>query len=197
MQIYIQVSTSFIESIDRILNRCPRCIKARQDRLRSSYNREDTDVRSIWTLVILRNNAPQSTTISFFFYLSIFRLDIVPRFDLDLVSSGGWKKKKKERIFQGFDSISRNNETFCNISPPRFSPPQRFFKVQRIWQKYLPVPIVPFLWFPHSYLPNERIQRGSRQFAVVLHRPTKRFHPFTSTRFIPDRRITRIFEISS
>lgn len=118
--------------------------------------------------------------------------------DLDLVSSGGWKKKKKkERIFQGFDSISRNNETFCNISPPRFSPPQRFFKVQRIWQKYLPVPIVPFLWFPHSYLPNERIQRGSRQFAVVLHRPTKRFHPFTSTRFIPNRRITRIFEISS
>lgn len=57
--------------------------------------------------------------------------------DLDLVSSGkdGKKKKeKKETIFQGFDSmyVSRDKETFRNISPPRFSPPQRFFKVQRI-----------------------------------------------------------------
>lgn len=80
--------------------------------------------------------------------------------DLDLVSSGkdGKKKEKKETIFQGFDStyVSRDKETFRDISPPRFSPPQRFFKVQRIWQKYrrhgthCSLPLIP-----HSYLPNE------------------------------------------
>lgn len=68
------------------------------------------------------------------------------------------KKEKKETIFQGFDSmyVSRDKETFRNISPPRFSPPQRFFKVQCIWQKYrrhgthCSLPLIP-----HSYLPNE------------------------------------------
>lgn len=95
----------------------------------------------------------------FFFYLSIFRLDIVPRPRPSFIGKR-WKKKKekKETIFQGFDStyVSRDKETFRNISPPRFSPPQRFFKVQRIWQKYrrhgthCSLPLIP-----HSYLPNE------------------------------------------
>lgn len=78
--------------------------------------------------------------------------------DLDLVSS---REEKKETIFQDVAfNISRNNETFRNNSPARFSPLQRFFKVQRIWQKYRRLPIVPFLWFPVPI-------SGTNAFSVV------------------------------
>lgn len=139
----------------------------------------------------------QPTKISFFIYLYAGWILFL---DLDLVSSredgGGGKRKRFSKVSIQY-IVSRNNETFCNISPARFSPPRRFFKVQRIWQKYRRLPIVPFLWFPVPI-------SGTNAFSVVQDNSPlyyiDRRNGFTLSPThvsTPDRRITRIFEISS
>lgn len=111
--------------------------------------------------------------------------------DLDLVSSGkdGKKKRKKGNDFPRFRfnvRIARQGNISWYFSAS-------FFPATTIFQGPTYLTEIPPTWHPlfpsfdSPFLSPERIRihPASRQFAIVLHRPTKRFHPFASTRFTP------------
>lgn len=94
----------------------------------------------------LWNNAPQSTTISFFFYLSIFPLDIVPRPRPSFIG----RVEKWKPIFQGFDSMYRETRKHFVIFLRLVFPRHNDFSRSNVFDRNTAnmVPIVPFLWFP-------------------------------------------------
>lgn len=104
----------------------------------------------------------------FFFYLSIFRLDIVPRPRPSFIGKG-WKKKKKKRKRFSKVSIQRTyRETrkhfviFLRLVFPRHNDFSRSNVFDRNTADM--APIVPFLWFP---IPISRTNSHSPCFKTI------------------------------